>query len=55
VLKGISLRSVHTALHAAGERARAAGAQSLPAIQVGGELFDGILAVEHAAKALTLP
>ncbi len=35
VLKGISLRSVREALKRAGARARAAGVESLPAIQIG--------------------
>jgi 2-hydroxychromene-2-carboxylate isomerase len=54
VLKGIGLRSVTTALRTAGERARSAGAHSLPAIQVGDQLFGGELAVERAAEALAL-
>jgi len=39
VLKGIGLRSTSAALERAAERARAAGVRSLPAIQVGDEVF----------------
>jgi 2-hydroxychromene-2-carboxylate isomerase len=39
VLKGISLRSTGAALDRAGERARAAGVRSVPAIQVGDQVF----------------
>jgi 2-hydroxychromene-2-carboxylate isomerase len=53
VLKGIGTRSVAAALHAAGERAVAAGARSLPAIQVGDELFAGECTLELATAALT--
>jgi 2-hydroxychromene-2-carboxylate isomerase len=52
VLKGIGLRSVTAALHDAGERAIAAGARSLPAIEVGDELFTGEHGLELAAGAL---
>jgi 2-hydroxychromene-2-carboxylate isomerase len=52
VLKGIGLRSVATALEAVGERARAAGVGSLPAIQVGDELFEGERMLERAGEAL---
>jgi 2-hydroxychromene-2-carboxylate isomerase len=49
VLKGIGLRSINDALAAAGRRAVAAGVVSLPAIQVGTEVFGSI---EQAAQAL---
>jgi 2-hydroxychromene-2-carboxylate isomerase len=52
VLKGIGLRSVSAALQAVGERAAAAGVGSLPAIQVGGELFEGEWMLERAGQAL---
>jgi 2-hydroxychromene-2-carboxylate isomerase len=52
LLKGISLRSVASALERAGERARAAGVESLPAIQVGNTALEGIGAIEQAAAAL---
>jgi 2-hydroxychromene-2-carboxylate isomerase len=52
VLKGIGLRSVAAALEAVGERARAAGVGSLPAIQVGDELFEGERMLERAGEAL---
>jgi 2-hydroxychromene-2-carboxylate isomerase len=54
LLKGIGLRSVSTALREAGQRAVAAGASSLPAIQVGDELFAGPRSVERAGAALTV-
>ena len=49
VLKGIALRSVTARLEAAGERALAAGVGTLPAIQVGDQLFEGPGAVDDAA------
>jgi 2-hydroxychromene-2-carboxylate isomerase len=52
ILKGVGLRSVRTALESAGERARAAGVQALPAIQVGNELFAGEQCIERAGAAL---
>jgi 2-hydroxychromene-2-carboxylate isomerase len=52
LVKGIALRSVGIALDEAGARARAAGVRSLPAIQVGEEVFDGDGLVEAAAVAL---
>jgi 2-hydroxychromene-2-carboxylate isomerase len=52
VLKGIGLRSVSTALQAAGQRARARGISSLPAIQVGDELLEGDRMLERAGEAL---
>jgi 2-hydroxychromene-2-carboxylate isomerase len=54
LLKGISLRSVAQGLELAGERASAAGARSLPAIQVGDRLFEGRRAIELAADELTV-
>jgi 2-hydroxychromene-2-carboxylate isomerase len=53
VLKGIGMRSVTGALATAGERARAAGVETLPAIQISqDQLFTGSDAVERAASAL---
>ena len=52
LLKGIALRSVTEALVQAGERARAAGVHSLPAIQVGNLVFEGDGLIEAAAGAL---
>jgi 2-hydroxychromene-2-carboxylate isomerase len=52
LLKGMSLRSVAEALESATERARLAGARSLPALQVGGELFEGDDALDRATLAL---
>ena len=52
LLKGIALRSVAEALDRAGSRALEAGVSSLPAIQVGGRVFEGETAVENAARAL---
>jgi 2-hydroxychromene-2-carboxylate isomerase len=54
LLKGISLRSVVRSLELAGARANAAGAHSLPAIQVGERLFEGHRAIELAAAELTV-
>jgi 2-hydroxychromene-2-carboxylate isomerase len=53
VLKGISLRSVRDGLRAAGERARDAGVDALPAIQVGDEVFCGARALDGATAALS--
>ncbi len=53
VLKGIRLRSVAQALEVAGSRALAAGVASLPAIQVGGRVFEGDQSIEHAARVLS--
>jgi 2-hydroxychromene-2-carboxylate isomerase len=53
VLKGITLRSVRDGLRTAGERAREAGVDDLPAIQVGDEVFCGARALDGAAAALT--
>ena len=55
VLKGIGLRSVTNGLRAAGERARAAGVDALPAIQVGDEMFCGRNALDSAIAALMTP
>ncbi len=52
VLKGIELRSVTGALREAGARALAAGVGSLPAIQVGGEVFEGNGCIELAEARL---
>ncbi len=52
VLKGVGLRSVANSLHAAGERARAAGVTTLPAIQVGADVFAGDHALRAATEAL---
>ncbi len=52
VLKGIRLRSVTAGLQAAADRARDAGVSSLPAIQVGGALFEGPHALDRATGAL---
>jgi 2-hydroxychromene-2-carboxylate isomerase len=52
VLKGITLRSVIDGLQRAGDRARAAGVRSLPALQAGGRVFQGARCVEDAALAL---
>jgi 2-hydroxychromene-2-carboxylate isomerase len=52
VLKGVGMRSVISSLAAAGARARAAGVRSLPAIQVGTDVFAGRHALEGAAGAL---
>jgi 2-hydroxychromene-2-carboxylate isomerase len=52
VLKAVGLRSVTAALQGAGKRALAAGARSLPAIQVGDELFQGYGCIEKADAVL---
>jgi 2-hydroxychromene-2-carboxylate isomerase len=52
LLKGLALRSVAASLQSATERARLAGARSLPALQVGDELFDGEDALDRATLAL---
>jgi 2-hydroxychromene-2-carboxylate isomerase len=51
LLKGIGLRSVGEALEAAGERARAAGVQTLPAISIGERVFCGLDGLGAAAEA----
>jgi predicted DsbA family dithiol-disulfide isomerase len=53
VLKALELRSVTSALDAAVERARAAGASTLPAIQLGDRLFEGPAALAEAIGART--
>ena len=50
--KGIGLAGTATALDAATERARAAGAERLPAIQVGDRVYAGLDAIDYATKAL---
>ncbi len=52
LLKGVSLRSTAAALTRANRRAADAGVRSLPAIQVGDEVFEGDRAVEMARVAL---
>ena len=52
ILKGITMRSVTNALQKAAERARAAGADALPAITVAGELFEGPECIELAQAAI---
>jgi len=52
VLKGMGLRSVIGGLRDAGERARVAGVDALPAIQVGDEIFCGADALDGATAAL---
>jgi 2-hydroxychromene-2-carboxylate isomerase len=52
VLKGIALRSVASALGHAVDRALAAGVRSVPAIQVGRQVFDGDRCVAEAARML---
>jgi 2-hydroxychromene-2-carboxylate isomerase len=52
LLKGISLRSVREGLEAAHTRAAEAGVTSLPAIQVGQQVFEGLESVQGAATAL---
>jgi 2-hydroxychromene-2-carboxylate isomerase len=54
LLKAMGLRSVVDGLRQAGERARAAGADALPAIQVGDQLFCGPGALERASGALSV-
>jgi len=50
--KGIELASTRAALDAANARASAAGPSSLPAIQIGQQVYSGPGAVESAAAAL---
>jgi 2-hydroxychromene-2-carboxylate isomerase len=52
VLKGIALRSVAEALERAGDRARAAGITTVPAVQVGHRTFEGYGGIELAARTL---
>jgi 2-hydroxychromene-2-carboxylate isomerase len=47
--KGIELAGTRTALISANERARRAGVTTLPAIQVGDRIFEGVDALRHAA------
>ena len=49
LLKGLALRSVRDALDGAGQRARAAGVTSLPAIEIDGQVFCGPDALSRAA------
>lgn len=51
VLKGIGLRSVTTALDQAVVRARAAGALTVPALQVGSDLYQGPDCLQRARAA----
>jgi 2-hydroxychromene-2-carboxylate isomerase len=50
VLKGIALRSTEQALRRAGTRASAAAISALPAIVLGGQVFQGIEALEEATR-----
>jgi len=52
VLKAVTMRSVTDRLRAAAERATAAGARALPAIQIGDELHAGPDALDDALAAL---
>lgn len=52
LLRAVALGSVERALETAEDRARRAGVRSLPAIEVGGRLFEGARAVRDAASAL---
>jgi 2-hydroxychromene-2-carboxylate isomerase len=52
VLSGIGMRSVVSGLELAGKRARDGGVASLPAIQVGELVFEGVDSVQRAAVAL---
>ena len=52
LLKGISLRSVGEGLGQAGERARACGVRSLPALVVGTSIFEGLRPATDAALSL---
>jgi 2-hydroxychromene-2-carboxylate isomerase len=52
VLKGMTLRSVTDGLRGANDRARAAGVDALPALQVGDEVFCGADALARAGEAL---
>ncbi|MGH2884443.1 MAG: hypothetical protein ACRDPA_17395, partial [Solirubrobacteraceae bacterium] len=51
--KGIALRSTEQALQTAGSRAIEAGVRSLPAIQVGNDVYQDKEALSEAACALT--
>jgi 2-hydroxychromene-2-carboxylate isomerase len=52
ILRAIELRSVAEALERAGARAQRARVRSLPAIQVGEQIFEGLAVLDDAAKAL---
>ncbi|HZE06211.1 MAG TPA: hypothetical protein VE127_13360 [Solirubrobacteraceae bacterium] len=52
VLKGVEMRSVAESLQRTGERALAAGVRSLPAIDLGCEVFDGAEALQRATARL---
>jgi 2-hydroxychromene-2-carboxylate isomerase len=52
LLKGMALRSVGEAVATASSRAARAGVGSLPAIQVGERVFEGLGSVRDAARAL---
>jgi 2-hydroxychromene-2-carboxylate isomerase len=52
LLKGMSLRSTAQALQEANSRALRAGVRTLPAIEVRGELFEGLDCVAQAGGAL---
>lgn len=51
VLKGIGLRAVSSALEHATDRAHATGARGLPAISIGGRLYEGPGALTEAIGA----
>lgn len=53
VLTAVKMRSVAASLQRTGERARAAGVRSLPAIDLGGRVFQGADALERALAVLT--
>ncbi len=50
--RALGQRSVARALSAAGVRARQAGVRSVPALQAGGVVFEGLQALPRAAEAL---
>jgi 2-hydroxychromene-2-carboxylate isomerase len=52
MLKGMGLRSVTAAMAAAGERARTAGVDELPAIQAGERVFTGPACLHAAAEVI---
>lgn len=51
LLRGIALRSVADGLEAANRRALEAGVRGVPAIEVGGRVFEGATALEEATAA----
>lgn len=55
VLAGVATRATVAALRAAGDRAAAAGVRELPAIDIGGRVFQGPDALELAVAALSAP